>query len=586
MMCKNLYEIFIRLDTEKKRPLQEYINLSEAKEMLKYPEIIDALESLHTVCITKLICGYEELIAKYPNKHYSILKLLYENELSDEFTKRFLEETETDILCQILPLLDEKHLKKFQDIFTLQKELQETEKKLQKIEDDIKTKKGKKSKEEKNKNQSSEQSSNPKEKEKTQLKKEKKKLEEKIQKQKCLLLSEQTFEEKENFFNQLNQYISSFEEKQKKARIQAKEIIQNKKYEDIAEELIKISDGNTLSKFKDLGKNKDELEKVCHVFDKWLKNRVYIEEVMRTIAKLYSDGTIDINEDPVLSLLKNNKDTLSQFIIRYRCEIESEDYIIFRNILLDATIEQKSLIKGEPAFFGLWESMEKDDEQLSILDYYEKHSKLTYEQILCYLYLYSQKTRPFTEMLINEHIYGDNAEQNSISEFIETMIDCTGSDKTNIDFALKLVRNLEKEYHKNKYAFVRANKKLQKFPQKVYIHLNTSITELEKLASDMADSVRTEEYLSTLRFSLKKQIAELRKGLSEIGLKPIGDIEKWLNDFSVEPDPSKYDLPDEVPEKIKLRTLGYSYQNDNGKEISKHALVSHLNISENISNSD
>ena len=131
-MSKNLSNTFFHLNNETGKPLDDYVNLPDAKEMLDNPESIDQIEHLRQYT-TKLICGNEKLIQRYPDKYYSVVKPLYETELSDELAKKFLEETQATVLSEILPLLDKKYLEKFLDIFKRKKELENLKKKLNQI---------------------------------------------------------------------------------------------------------------------------------------------------------------------------------------------------------------------------------------------------------------------------------------------------------------------------------------------------------------------------------------------------------------------------------------------------------------------
>ena len=327
-----------------------------------------------------------------------------------------------------------------------------------------------------------------------------------------------------------------------------------------------IKDGTLLPKDKNALQNFDFLRGVIKLLDK--PDQRYL--AFPVLAKLYTDKAIDLGSDLVAEFTGTHSSMLSEHLeAQYSSDpsyLEKAESRVFLGYAIKGTIA------GNTDHARWWNRIGKATDWKTILETAKVITNMPLLQVATKLLhrVHGIAMTAFMDLLQSEQA---GTFKITLSEFIIEHIEREAPEQR--EFIKDYVHRTDQTFLKLKRSLANSERLVKRHGQELFSALYQPLDQLERLAINLRRS-EGEIRCSLVANQLINELAELRAGLSELGLNSVADIGAWKEQNFVDYDPQKYRLlsPIRAAEKqVKLQTLGFAYTDEEGKDKVRAAEV-------------
>jgi len=554
-------------------PLKEYRDSSSFQHLEKEPDVIKTLQKFHLPEVTRLICASESLLKEpWANQYVAFKdyclapdKIDVQIELTQR-ANRLKDFEDTFLTLQYGPVI-QVYKKYFNDIRKNNKEYQEEKKEIEKKKSKIEKKENSHKSEDENIESLPDCSIDD------NISDENNELQEVEEKLNDI---QSKINECDRFLKAFNKHEELVDKYRKQCDQKTMESIRTRAYKSLAsvvtteeelflDELIKsgrVTDEmrNKIQSIAFLGRLLSVLEKPSY------KNYAF-----PVLVKLNKDKVIDFENNKIYSFFKNQKELLCDYLMeRY---IESSE-----NLRGDDTgslfeVAVRIEIEGNGGQFSdVWNLFADEygwkwlvgillqQENIDLCDQFSK-----------FLVDLSGKS---AESLVKYWNSGDNdIKQIPMIETLSRLLKRTNP--KNHDLILYSMRNLEMSRKKLQRKRNVLERKMNSEGQEVFSSLYSPIEQLEELAINLKCSegnIRCDLVAS----QLMNMLVKLRNGLNSLGVNTVVDTDEWDSQrmISFNSELHRLAVPmRSAPDKVRAKTMGFVYLNDEGQEEKFQAKV-------------
>ena len=549
---------------------EEYRKLPAFKNMELEPEIIKKIEKYHLPEITKLICASSDLIefpwaegykkiSSYCNDINSlradvlIASYLDANKFADEILKYKYK----PILVKLQEYADElKNIKKkYQNDKTKLKrriiEVGKREKQKDTTESIDKKTESVRSKDSSKYILNSEKSIFAKEEEQiANIDAELEKL------KKYFSQFKKHFEKIEYFLEESKNQIA-----EDQARDDAYNIISEVKLS-IEEQFIKIyvNSGKLNFEMKQNLKKKMFCNRLLQCFEK----NSYKNLAFPILLHLYEENAIDLESKEFMYFIEHHKELLCNYLK----ELYKEDSEVFKNVeksmLFEVAIRLETRNLDKCFFSSLWNLISIEDDWTWII---KKILEQNLENIDLALGRFLRGITGKAAITVVDCLYNNEELKNKISVLDIYSNLMASSNPQNRDIVIAMMRLMDQLNRKIQRKLNIAERRINSQGQDLFSSIYIPVEHLEEIAVNLRES-KGSINCSLVGKQLTEMIAELREGLSVMNLCSVAEIDDWKYQNKIIYNSNKHRLAvsDKLADdKVKLRTMGFSYQDDEGK---------------------
>ncbi|HAU84316.1 MAG TPA: hypothetical protein DCW90_02030 [Lachnospiraceae bacterium] len=549
-------------------PMAKYKKLNAFSILEQEYDLLEKLESFHLPEITKLICGSEVLetlpwASKYHRvrsvyispKKINVDKIIQECETVEAFENEVLQFLDADTLLIFLKYYDD--LQQAQDLDS---------------------------------------------KEQTDLEKELK-AKEKAQ-EKDISLTEEEVLEREQAISDLRNKIKATKQRlnnrdkclqKNKEYIEKINIYESKSREidvdKIREEAYRSLKNIKVSSEKEALNNFILSEVVSEEYRKQLRDPKFLNKTLQyleadslkglslpILLNLYDEGAIDIAEDPVNDFISRHPDRLCDYLVE-KSPVSIQDLDNSeRELLIEQALQKELSYVAEKhnSFFGkFWNTIaERDVWHWIISKVYEfvedKNINSAISRLL--LNLEGKAAKCLIEVLFD---YTEDAIKFSSSEVISYLL--KNSESSNRDVILETIRLLEQHNRMTQRKLNTSERKLRSYGQELFSSIYLPVEQLEELAINLK-STKGEVKANLIATHLIDIVLLLREGFEAFDVAPVENIEDWKNQNKIKFNPDTHRMTtdgDCAPDIVRLNSLGFRYQDDDGnwQQYNAHVFV-------------
>lgn len=565
-----------KLCANRKLPMDEYKKLPAFAMLEQESAIIEKIEGFHLPEITKLICGSEILSALHWAEKYQKVSPLYCNPEETDVVQVILGcKTASSFECEILRFADAGILQMFQKYYDDLLALRDAKRKERtKIVKKINTKKKKKEEsavsavettEETKATITSENKENgdssvaP----EVQLSADEKKLE--------ILKSELS-----KLYKDLKQYKVYIEKiRAYTAKVQEADSDENreKAYRSLndvkmlhEEAFLKsfISSGVVSEEYHVQFREQGFVNRVLQCLEKGS----FKDYALPILLKLYDEGAIDLIEGPASDFLDQHPERLCDYLVE-KAPFSVED---LSNPELELLVEkaiQKELSdatgKNSSFFSEFWNTIVDQSIWRWIVSKVNEvvNGENINSAVSCLLLkLEGKSAKSLVEVLFDD---SEATIKVSTAEVMASLLKNSGSCER--DVIIETIRLLEQNNRKVQRKLNTSERKLRSHSQELFSSVYLQMEQLEELAIDLK-LTKGEIKASLVASHLIDIVLSLREGFEAFDLRPIADTDDWKDQNKIEFDPDTHRVTldnDCVPDTIRLRSLGFRYQDDDGE---------------------
>lgn len=321
--------------------------------------------------------------------------------------------------------------------------------------------------------------------------------------------------------------------------------------------------------------------KISREYNELLKNNDFILEIYDYLGKqpdkicpvvehLVGDGVVDIRSKECMKLLI---DTPVKYISSYLFNDYKDTKVICGNIvnsLLWDIIIDKEIKSDTVLFYDLW-AVVSDEESWNYI--VEKIKDI--DEVNFHLHIVKfMSDDNFRSPDIIANIIATNRDVNfreKLWDVCERLLE--NKDKHN--FLTAIYNELKIRDQSKRQIIIEQEAEKHRFIQNLFGEIYRPIDNLELFAYNLRKGDIT--YSKKLVLSeLTNSIIELRYGLSAMGLDSLEDEELWKNQSKVKYNSSKHvisNMPKDKPSEVLLKTIGFSYENEEGNKTYHKAEV-------------
>lgn len=556
------------LCANRKLPMAEYKKLSAFSILEQESAIVEKIECFYLPEITKLICGSEILSAlSWAGKYQRVSPLYCNPEEMDVAQVIRGCKTVSSFECEILRFADAGILQMFQKYYDDLLARRDAKcKERTKLEEEIKAENSSvETIEEAENNLISENKENgdvsvtP----EVQLSDDEKKLE--------ILKSE--LSELDKYFEQNKVYIEKIRAYAEKVQETGSDENREKAYRSLDD--VKMSQEETfLKNFISSGVVSEEYHVQFH--DQGFVNRVlqclekglFKDYSLPILLKLYDECAIDLVEGPASDFLNQHPERLCDYLVE-KVPISVED---LSNPELELLIEkaiQKELSdatgKSTSFFSEFWNTIVDQSIWHWIVS---KINEITNGEninsaVSCLLLkLDGKAAKSLVEVLFDD---SKATIKVSATEIMASLLKNSGSCER--DIIIETIRSLEQNNRKVQRKLNTSERKLRSHSQELFSSVYLPIEQLEELAINLK-LTKGEIKASLVASHLIDIVLSLRDGLETLDLLPIADSDDWKYQNKIPFDSNTHRITmdnDCMPNTVRLRSLGFRYQDDDGE---------------------
>ncbi len=327
-----------------------------------------------------------------------------------------------------------------------------------------------------------------------------------------------------------------------------------------------ISDGVLTEEAENELRNNGFLQRLLECLGK----NSYKNVAFPVLAKLYSDGAIDLECNLIEQFIQTHNRMLAEYLedqytgnAKYIMDSENRSFIEYAI---------KESLNGVNDYVTWWNSIKSTDDWKYIL---EVSSEIQDEPVIR------------TAVKLMHHVYGTSmdsfmelisADENgelkiTPGEFISEFLGQEAPEQK--DLIRGYIRIAEQTTWKLQRRLASKERDLNRYRQDLFSSVYLPIEQLEELAVNLRLSDGKIK-CSLVADHVISALASLREGLAAMGLETADDIETWQRQSLIVYDPEKHRMTSavsDVNEKVKLQTLGYSYTDDEGNQKVRAAEV-------------
>lgn len=568
-----LAELYKNLDL----PLDEYRALPESQILYTNIDVLSQFESYHLPEITKVICANESILGIAAFEQYRVIRNIYVSQDDTTYIQLLSQINPDEIIHNILPLADESILKKFysfcdswlnkrnilsQEITDCESKIEFLEQKMENDREKLAQKESELLKSDSNTDEKKHNSSikgiitktkNQIEKDQIEYNNINYDLDAKRDNIKSInAILERNIKVFEAIKTILDDYVSAVGVRRDKAY----KIITDSP----AKKLIDcvITGNATLEQRKKL---KDELFCISMISEFSSYDAVTVIDV---VTKLYDMGDIDINEGVFKSYLINHIEDVCQYMVFKYDSVapkQDESYEAWIEYIIDVLLEFGYI----PQLSIYMNSIKNDETWHYILDSISSNRPDLALELLCTLCLHVEGTSGkiiltfLKSMIASGDIFG-----NTVSEFIITLIskDCGTKCK---QIVREVIKHYESELKSAKRKINVAEHENADRPAEVFRSMYESVENLELLTTNFASS-HNRISPDVLKNNLLKAVIQIRMSMVNLEVYPAASDNDWFLQTDIDYSIEKHECNNLVEgDKVKLRTMGFKYQDANGE---------------------
>lgn len=318
-----------------------------------------------------------------------------------------------------------------------------------------------------------------------------------------------------------------------------------------------IRDGIITDEIESELRNYGFLQRLLECFDK----NSYKDIAFPVLAKIYSEGAIDLESELVEKFVLNHNRMLAEYL-EDQYTMDSQWINDAENrVFLEYSI--KGTVSGNNDYVTWWNSIKLSGDWKYILEVASEMELGSLALISSKLmhHVYGQSMDAFMELLNAGNVQEIKL---SASEFIDEFLRKEAPDQR--DLVRGYIRNIEQSNRKIQRRLASKEREINRHSQELFSSLYAPLEELEELAVNLRLSDGKID-CSLVAGHVINALSSLREGLCAMGLETAEEIELWQKQSLIDYNPEKHRMTsvvENVNEKVKLQTLGYSYIDDEG----------------------
>lgn len=286
------------------------------------------------------------------------------------------------------------------------------------------------------------------------------------------------------------------------------------------------------------------------------------------LLRLYDEGAIDLIEGPASDFLNQHPERLCDYLVE-KAPISVED---LSNPELELLIEkaiQKELSdatgKSSSFFSEFWNTIVDQSIWRWIVSKVNEiiNGENINSAVSCLLLkLGGKAAKSLVEVLFDD---SEATIKVSTAEVMASLLKNSGSCER--DVIIETIRLLEQNNRKVQRKLNTSERKLRSHSQELFSSVYLPMEQLEELAINLK-LTKGEIKASLVASHLIDIVLSLREGFEALDLLPIADTDDWKYQNKIEFDPDTHHVTmdnDCVPDTIRLRSLGFRYQDDDGE---------------------
>lgn len=320
---------------------------------------------------------------------------------------------------------------------------------------------------------------------------------------------------------------------------------------------------------------------VSEGYHKKFRNQNFVNRVLRclekgsfkeyslpVLLKLYDEGAIDLIEGPASVFLNQHPERLCDYLVE-KSPISVED---LNNPELEMLIEkaiQKELSdaagKNSSFFSRFWNTIIDRTVWCWIISKVKEvvNGENIDSAVGCLMIkLEGRAAKSFIEVL-----FDDSEETIKVSSVEVMSYLLKNEDRCERDVIIEMIRLLEQKNRKKQRKLNTSERKLRSYGQELFSSVYLPMEQLEELAVNLK-LTKGEIKASLVAAHLIDIVLSLREGFEAMDLLPIAGTDDWKYQNKIEFDPNIHCVTmdnDCAPDAVRLRSLGFRYQNDDGE---------------------
>jgi len=564
------------LCANRKLPMVEYKKLTAFAMLEQESAIIEKIEGFHLPEITKLICGSEILGALPWAGKYQKISPLYCNPEKIDVAQVILEcKTASSFESEILLFADAGILQIFQkyydDLFVLQDTQRKERTKL------VRKIKAEKKEEE----ESAIFAAGTTEDAEASLTSEKKENgDADVAPEVQLSADEKKFEILKSELSKLDKYLKQHKVYIEKIRAYAVKVKENDSDENREKAYRSMNDVKMPHEEAFL-KNFISSGVVSEAYHVQFRDQGFVNRVLQCLEKgsfkdyslpillkLYDEGAIDLIEGPASDFLNQHPERLCDYLVE-KAPLAEED---LNNPELELLVEkaiQKELsndTRKKGSFFSeFWNTIVDQSIWRWIVSKVNEivNGENINSAVSCLLLnLGGKAAKSLVEVLFDD---SEATIKVSTAEVMASLLKHSGSCER--DVIIETIRLLEQNNRKAQRKLNTSERKLRSHGQELFSSVYLPMEQLEELAINLK-LTKGEIKASLVASHLIDIVLSLRDGFEALDLLPIADTDDWKyqNEIEFDPDTHRVMMDNDCsPETVRLRSLGFRYQDDDGE---------------------
>lgn len=286
------------------------------------------------------------------------------------------------------------------------------------------------------------------------------------------------------------------------------------------------------------------------------------------LLKLYDEGAIDLIEGPASDFLDQHPERLCDYLMEKVPLSEKDLNNPELELLIEKAIQKEfsnAAGKNISFFSGFWNTITNQEVWHWIVSKVNEivEGENINSSISCLLFkLEGKAAKSLTEVLF------DNSEAEvkfSTAEVISLLLKKSGS--TERDVIIETIKLLEQNNRKVQRKLNTAERKLRSHGQELFSSVYLPMEQLEELAINLK-LTKGDIKASLVATHLIDIVLSLREGFETLDVLPMVDMDDWKYQNKIEFDPNMHCVTtdnDCVPNAVRLRSLGFRYQDDDGE---------------------
>ena len=286
------------------------------------------------------------------------------------------------------------------------------------------------------------------------------------------------------------------------------------------------------------------------------------------LLKLYDEGAIDLIEGPASDFLNQHPERLCDYLVE-KAPISVEDLSNPEFELLIEKAIQKELSdatgKSSSFFSEFWNTIVDQSIWRWIVSKVNEiiNGENINSAVSCLLLkLGGKAAKSLVEVLFDD---SEATIKVSTAEVMASLLKNSGSCER--DVIIETIRLLEQNNRKAQRKLNTSERKLRSHSQELFSSVYLPMEQLEELAINLK-LTKGEIKASLVASHLIDIVLSLREGFEALDLLPIADTDDWKyqNKIEFNPDTHRVTMDNDcAPDTIRLRSLGFRYQDDDGE---------------------